>query len=168
VKFFQPFVPRDVQCRISLDRGDQVLAVAQTTTGSWLIGTRGKLIIVGEQVVDIPWHEVEDATWESESATLVLRRLAPFGEPVAAWTFGLTSAERLVQLLHERVMSTIISRRRVEVGPGNGFTVIGRRDPLGSEIAWMTSYDVGLDPTDPEIEELVASALAVSRREVGS
>lgn len=168
MKFFQPFVPREVQRRFSLVGGDQVLAVAQTATGAWLIGTRGKLIIVDEQVVEIPWHEVEDANWERDTTTLTVRRLSPFGEPVAAWTFVLPSAERLLQLLHERVMSTIVSRRRVEVGPSNGFTVIGRRDPLGSEIAWMTSYDVGIDPTDPQIEELVASAMAVSRREVGS
>lgn len=168
MKFFAPLIPREIQRRIVVNRPDQALAAAQTTDQEWLVGTRGKLIVVGEQVTEIPWHDIEDATWDSESSLLRIRRLAPFGEPAEVLSLTPINGERLVQLLRERVMASIVSKRRVEVDTNIGFTVIGRRDPIGGPVIWMTAYDAELDPQEPRVTALVDQAIEVSKREVGS
>jgi hypothetical protein len=168
MKFIAPLIPREVQRRITIDRPDQALAAAETADQQWLVGTRGKLIVVGEQVTEIPWHEIEDATWDADTSALKVKLLRPFGEPEEVLALRPVNADRLVQLLRERVMASIVSKRRVDVDSKAGFTVIGRRDTLGGPVIWMTSYDAGLDPQDPRVAAMVDQAVELSRYEVGS
>ena len=66
-------VPADVLARADLPRGEKVLAHTVANDGTWLLGTRLHLVIVGGEdapAIQIPWESVEDAAWEQEPGRL--------------------------------------------------------------------------------------------------
>ena len=167
MKFFTPVLPKAIQERVEIPKGDQALAAAQARDGRWLIGTRGRLFIVATQVRELGWDQIEDASWNGESGVLSIRLLAPFGEPIEAIRFELEDSARLLQLVRERISASIIVQWRAEISPGLGFRVLGRRNPVGGPLAWMTVFDEGVDPESPQVKAAVEEALRVAQHELG-
>jgi hypothetical protein len=162
-------VPAEVLERADLARGDRALAHTETTEGTWLLGTRRRLVVVdpGGSTTRIPWERVEDAAWDQESSRLDVTEIGAYGEQRPAYVFILEDPALFLQLVRERVTASIVLQRRVPVRGKLGLTVIGRRSPVGGPISWMHAYDAGLDPADPEVAAVAQVALAAAEAEVG-
>ncbi|MCW2818561.1 MAG: hypothetical protein JWR42_1348 [Marmoricola sp.] len=160
--------PDAVLVAADLPRGEAVLASGRAGDGTWLLGTRRRLVLVGDaEVVSLPWEEVEDAAWEREDSRLRITAIGTYAAPRPSWSFDLEDPDRLLQLVRERVTASVVLQRRVPVRDGRGLTVIGRRNPAGGPVAWMHAYDEGLDPEDPEVVVVADLALAQARAETG-
>lgn len=161
-------LPAEVLARAGLARGDKVLAQARARDGSWLLGTRSRLLLVRpSEVVALPWEQVEAARWDSDAERLRVSEVGEFGRPRSSYSFDMAEPRLLLQLVRERVTNSVVLQRRVTVRGRQGFSVIARRNPAGGPIAWMHEYDAGVDPDDPEVARLADSALTEARAEVG-
>jgi hypothetical protein len=161
-------VPAEVLARADLPRGTKVLAFAQAADGSWLLGTRGSLVLLLPSGVEqLAWEEVEDAAWDSEARRLRVTGIGSYGDPRPSYAFAMEDPALLLQLVRERVTASIVLQRRVPVRDDLGLTVIGRRSPVGGPIAWMHAYDPGLDPDDPEVVAVADLALSQAQAEIG-
>lgn len=160
--------PDEVLSRAGLPRGERVLASAPTQDGTWLLGTRDRLVLVEERGVTwLAWERVEDAAWDSDAERLRVRGVGEYGRRRPEWSWSMTEPPLLLQLLRERVTASIVLQRKVPVRAGKGVTVIARRSPSGGPVAWMHSYDAGLDPDDPEVAVVADLVLAQARSELG-
>jgi hypothetical protein len=167
-------VPADVLARAQLPRGEKVLAHTVATDGTWLLGTRLRLVLVDggdpseeRPAIQIPWETVEDASWEQDDGRLRVAEIGQYGAPRPTYSFTVQDPALLLQLIRERVTASIVLQRHLPVRGKLGFTVIGRRSPVGGPVAWMYAYDAGVDPTDPEVVAVADQALEQARAEVG-
>ena len=166
-------VPADVLARADLPRGEKVLAHTVARDGTWLLGTRLRLVVVGadspgeRSAVQIPWETVEDAAWKQDDARLRFTETGQYGEPRPSYSFEVEDPALLLQLVRERVTASVVLQRRVPVRGKLGLTVIARRSPVGGPVAWMHAYDAGLDPADPEVAAVADRALEQAQAEVG-
>lgn len=166
-------VPREIRRRLGLARGEQPLAQAQAGDGSWVVGTRLHLVILGPSSQSstpprqVPWEQIEDASWDQESSRLQVTEVGSYGEQRPAYALQLDDPTHLLQLVRERVTASIVLQRRVPVSGTSGLTVIGRRSPGGGPVSWMHAYDPELDPADPEVAGVAEQALAQAQLEVG-
>ena len=161
-------VPAEVLSRAGLPRAENVLAHAHSSDDTWLLGTRGRLLLVSPDAVHVlAWERVEDASWDKDHSRLRITGIGEYGEPRPSYTFQMDDPTLLLQLLRERVTASIVLQRRVPVHGKLGLTVIGRRSPVGGPVAWMHAYDPGVDPSDPEVAAIADQALADAQAEVG-
>lgn len=161
--------PAEAVKRAALPRGEKVLAEALALDGTWLLGTRGLLVVVpvDDSVRRIPWEQVEDAAWNQETSRLRVTEIGSFGEQRPAHSYQMEDPALLLQLVRERVTASIVLQRWVPVHGKQGLTVIGRRSPVGGPVTWMHAYDAGLDPEDPEVAAVAEAAVTGARAEVG-
>ena len=80
--------------------GERVLAWATTQDGP-VAGTRAALYLPGG--VRLPWEQVEAADWDLDSETLRVSAVGTWGEARPAYSLVLGDADRLLQLVRERV-----------------------------------------------------------------
>jgi hypothetical protein len=161
-------VPDGILARAGLPRGERVLASAPATDGSWVLGTRVRLVLVRpDGVTQLPWEGVEDAAWDQDGSRLRITGIGEYGEPRPSYTFEMDDPALLLQLVRERVTASIVLQRWVPVRRRQGLTVIGRRSPIGGPVTWMHAYDLGLDPADPDVAAAAEQALLAARAEVG-
>ena len=145
-----------------------MLASAAALDGTWLRGTRQRLVVVdADETTHLAWEEVEDVAWENDDARLRISGIGTYGEPRPMYTFRMGDPALLLQLIRERVTASIVLQRRVPVRDRLGLTVIGRRSPVGGPVAWMHAYDPGLDPADPEVRAAADAGLAQAKAEIG-
>jgi hypothetical protein len=162
-------VPAGVRERARLSRGERVLASADAGDDTWLLGTRDALVIVGpDDATRVPWERVETADWDRDKERLRVAEVGEFGQARPVHTFSVAEPRRLLQLVRERVMASVVLQRRVVVRGRRGVLVVARRAPRGNdEITWACEYDEGVDPDDPTVRLVVDEALAVAQGEVG-
>jgi hypothetical protein len=146
--------------------GEKVLAAARTDRG-WLAGTRSALVWPDGPDVVLPWEQVDAADWDADTSRLQVTGVGEYGAERPSYLFTVEEPGRLLELVRERVTASLVLQRRVSLGGGRGLTVIARRSPAGGALRWMHEYDAGVDPADPEVARLAASALAAARAEVG-
>ena len=144
--------------------GERVLARASCAEGL-LAGTRAALYLPDGH--RIPWEQVESAHWDTDSETLRVTEVGTWGQPRPTHSFVLGDARRLVQLVRERVSSTVVLTRYVPIRGSRGLRVIARRAPTGErEVSWLFEYDEGIDPEDPFVAHAAEEALAAAQSEV--
>jgi hypothetical protein len=164
----EPGPPAEVIARAALQRGERPLASAEARDGSWLVGTRTRLVLVRPGgVVDLPWEQVEAAGWDRDSGRLQISEVGEYGRERASYSFDVEEPRLLLQLVRERVTNSVVLQRRVVVRGRQGFSVIARRNPAGGELTWMHEYDPGVEPDDPEVARLAEAALREAQAEVG-
>lgn len=150
--------------------GERVLAWAETEDGV-AAGTREALYLPGADdgaQVRVAWHEVETAEWDVGTDTFVVREVGTWGRTRPEHRVVVTDPGRLLELVRERVTSTVVLTRPVALPGGRRATVVARRATTGERaVAWFVDYEVGLDPADPEIAAAVDRALVAARAEVG-
>ena len=145
------------------------LAFAETTDGTWLIGTRTALVVVAGDLVAIPWEHLEGADWDRDESRLRFTEIGEFGRPRPSYSFTLPDVEprALLELIRERVTASIVLQRGHLVSGKRGFKVLGRRSPAGGPISWMFEYDEGVDPDDPAVVDAADALLGQARADVG-
>jgi hypothetical protein len=153
---------------IELAAGESELARADSETGL-AVGTRDALYVpTGAGHVRVPWEQVESADWDSERAVLRVREVGTWGEPRPEYLLTIADPGRLLELVRERVTSTVVLQRHVPVDGSRGVRVIARRAPSGRrEVAWLFQYDEGIDPADPQVVLAADRALATAQADVG-
>jgi hypothetical protein len=145
--------------------GERLLAWASTTDGEVVGGTREAAYVGG---VRVPWEQVEAADWDRDTAVLQVAEVGHWGEPRVEHAVTIEEPGRFLELLRERVTASIVLQRHVAVTGRRGVRVIARRAPSGGPLLWIFEYDEGVDPDDPEVQQVADSALAAARDEVGS
>jgi hypothetical protein len=171
-----PVAPLPAQVRegLGLARGERLLAHATLAAGGWVVATTTALILVdpidgpasgpGTPRVHTPWHEVAEAVWSSDDRTLRVRRVC---DPGAEHLLLLGEGESyLPEVVRERVMSTYVISRRVDVQGRRGVTVAVRRRADASLVVQAVA-DPGVDLLRPGVADAVTDAARDLRDQVG-
>lgn len=160
-------VPPAVRAAVS----GKALAFARADDGRWLVGTRDRLQVMGEDgspVLALPWEQVQRADWDAQSSTLRVEPVEEYGRPVSTYSFVLAEPGGLLSLVRERVTASVVLQRRTELGRRRGFSVVGRRAPSGrGPISWAFELDRGVDPHDPEVTAAAEAALRDAQESLG-
>ncbi len=144
-------------------RGERLLAWADGPDGP--VGGSRRALYVPHRV---PWEAVAKAEWDTDEETLRVVEVAPWGEQQPTHIRRLSDAQRLLDLVRERVTASIVVQRQATVARHRGVRVVGRRAPGSHDpIAWWVEYDDGVDPADPAVRRLVGEVLAAARADVG-
>jgi len=165
MRFRAPALPREVAARVD----GRVLAFVHAE-GTWLVGTRAELVVIGPDGTHrIPWERIEGADWNRDESRLRLTEIGDYGQPRPSYVFRLPETEPavLLQLIRERVTASVVLQRGRLMTDKRGLKVIGRRSPQGGPISWMHEYDAGIDPADPEVAAAAEALLAQARADVG-
>ena len=150
--------------------GERLLAWAPLADGAWVAGTRDALYLPGGRV---PWEQVQTADWDRDENRLRVREVGTWGEPrpqhaVTLHESAAPDADRLLQLVRERVTASVLVSRHVPVTGRRGVRVVARRAPSGrSQVQWLYEYDEGVDPADPFARAAAETALAAAKGDVG-
>ncbi|MGH3384255.1 MAG: hypothetical protein ACRDO1_06730 [Nocardioidaceae bacterium] len=154
---------------LSLDAGERVLASATDGTGQWYVGTLRALHIADDsQSRRLPWESIERAEWDRDEEQLVVVESAEFGAPAPEHRAALVDADRLLQLVRERVTASVVVSRFVAVEGKRGITVVARRAPhTDDELTWTYVVDRGLDASSAAVATAAERGLAEARAEVG-
>lgn len=155
-------LPEEVR-RLELPRGERPLAFAVTDAGMPVVGTRTALHLGRHR---IPWEQVHSADWEPETEQLRISEIGEFARQRPVHALSLGEPERLLDLVRERVTSTMVLQRHVPIHADRGLFVIARRSPAG-ETTWYFDFQEGTDPSDPEVRRLAHEAMARIRADLG-
>ena len=156
--------------RAGLARGDRVLAAALAQDGTWLLGTRNALVLVGTTTTTrLAWERVDSADWDRDLDRLRVTEASRSGQPAPVeHAFVVADPGRLLGLVRERVTASLLLTRRVVVSGRQGLTVLARRPPSGlGATVWTVRLDPGLDPGDPAVAEAADRGLRAARDELG-
>lgn len=152
----------------SLERGERLLAWAETTDGALVGGTRDALHLPDREPPRLPWEEIATAEWDTDERLFRVVEVGTYGDVRAEHLLALQDPDRLLSLVRERVTASIVVQRHLTVRGRLGARILGRRAPGGQgAIAWFVEYDAGLDPADPEVAAVVDEALGSARGDVG-
>jgi hypothetical protein len=162
-------VPADVVRRLPLEPGESVLAGAADPEKRWYVGTaRALLVPERDGWRRLPWETVERATWDRESGRLLVVETADFGQPEPMHRAELADAERLLELVRERITASVVVRVFEPVEGKRGITVSARRSPhTDDELTWSVQVDPGLDERSPAVGAATRRALEAAQSEVG-
>ena len=158
-----PELPAEVRAAV---RG-RPLASAEADGGTWLVGTRDALFLIGPDGVTLPWEQVLRADWDQDSSTLTVERVEEYGRPTTSWSFVLAEPGGLVPLLRERVSASVLLQRRIPIEKKRGLTLIARRPPAGGAVTWAYQLDPGMDPADPVVAAAAEAALHDAQESLG-
>lgn len=146
---------------------EKLLAWAQAADGTWIAGSAAALYLGQTRV---PWTEVESADWDRDTEQLHIIEVGEWGRIRPRHQFELAEPGRLLELIRERVTSSVVLQRHEAVHGRLGIRVVGRRDPAGagtSEVRWYFSYDEAIDPHDPEVVARADAMLAAAKADLG-
>jgi hypothetical protein len=153
-----------------VEPGERLLAWAALEGGRWVAGTRDALYLPDGR---LPWEQVEAADWDQEAGRLRVSEVGRWGEPRVEHALTLdesaaSEADRLLQLVRERVTASVLLVRHVPIRGRQGVRVVARRAPSGrSPVTWIYEYDAGIHPHEPTVATAAAQALETARAHVG-
>jgi hypothetical protein len=171
-----PVAPLPAQVRegLGLARGERVHAHATLAGGGWVVATTRVLELVdpidgpasgpGTPRVRALWHDVAEAVWRSDDRTLRVRWVSA-EEPDQMLLLG-EGESYLPEVVRERVMSTYVLSRRVDVRGRRGVTVAVRRRADASLLVQAVA-DPGVDLERPDVAADVLAAARELRQQVG-
>jgi hypothetical protein len=154
---------------IDLQPGERALAWAPVEGQGWVLGTRDALYLPAAR---LPWEQVEAATWDRDGSLLRVSEVGSWGQPRVEHALTLAEsgrdADRLLQLVRERVTASVVISRHVPITGRRGVRVVARRAPSGrSPVHWVYEYDAGIEPDDPFVQTAAAAALDAARDDLG-
>ncbi|GAA1750869.1 hypothetical protein [Streptomonospora arabica] len=157
-------LPEDLRSRVSLRRGERVLALTGGGERALVATDRALHLPDGRAV---PWEHIDRARWSEEGFTFT-------EEGYGRRVYGVEEPGRLAEVVYERVTATIVVSRRFslegregEEDGGAGFRLVARRPPGGADITWQVHVDEGVDPKDPGVAARASAALASLREQMG-
>ena len=155
---------------VEVGAGERLLAWAPVADGGWAAGTRDALYLPASRV---PWEQVQAADWNRDAGRLRVSEVGSWGEPRPQHVLTIPDsaakdADRLLQLVRERVTASVLVSRHVPVTGRRGVRIVARRAPSGrSDVRWLYEYDEGVDPDDPFVRAAAETALEAARADVG-
>jgi len=163
-------LPRDVAAGVGLEHGERVLAHGRTHDGRYAVATDRALFLPRESGhVRLGWERIAKASWQEG-----VLHVTEAGEPGTAppvHHLPLEDPGQLADAVHDRVTSTIVVSEHLPLVGRAGVRAIGRRPPAESaspdELLWSLSFDEGVNPHDPEVQDRAAQALDDLRRQMG-
>jgi hypothetical protein len=161
--------PAAVLARAGLPSGDRVLAFATASDGTSLLGTREALVLVGpDTVTRIPWEQVQTADWDRDEERLRVTEVGELGQLRPVHVLTIADPGRMLEMIRERVTASVLLQRRVLVSGRLGVDVVARRPPhRDGEVTWVYTYDTGLDPEDPAVQEAARAGLQAAVDDLG-
>ncbi len=139
---------------LPLGRGEKLLAVAQLTEQVEVVATSERLVVRSRDRADWErrWPEIDTVSWDGDERVLTLLDVQGGGTDL-----DLVADEhlRLAQVVRERVQSTLVASRRVQV-PGGQVRLVVRKD--GGRLLTQELADPGADATGPRARAQVAQA----------
>lgn len=171
-------VPARVRSR--LERGERVLTHAPVAAPAGAGPSpegRPPVLVASTRSLYLPdghavrWQDIDQAEWDSEELRFIEEG---HGERTVRLrtelTGGVVDYRRMAETVAERVTSSILVNHFVPFpspDSAEGFRLVARRAPLGSEIDWRVHLGEGLDPNDPRLSDAVSRALALIREQMG-
>ncbi|SFB69737.1 hypothetical protein SAMN04487968_1017 [Nocardioides terrae] len=140
--------------------GERVLASAPVMGSDDVVAaTREALYVAGRR---LPWEQVHDAGWDSESSLLTVTE-----NDRTVHRIAVDAPARLLQLVRERVTASVVVQRAVPLPFGTARVVARRAGGGAREITWVVEYDDLADPDDPAVAALVQATLERAQDDVG-
>jgi hypothetical protein len=161
---------RRVRPPVEVAAGERLLAWAPVAGGGWVAGSRDALYLPSGR---LPWEQVQTADWDREGQRLRVTETGTWGEPrplhlVQIPDEAARDADRLLQLVRERVTASVLLTRHVPITGRRGVRVVARRAPSGrSGVTWVYEYDAGVEPDDPFVQAAAETALAAAQADLG-
>lgn len=146
-------VPDEVKARLTIERGERILAADRDFSDRWWVGTNLALHVPEDAGYRrLPWERIDAVRWDHDAEVLRITETAPFGEPTPSLTANVSTSSRLLRLVRERVMASIVINRHVPLYGKHGVRVLARRRPgTDDPLAWSMVFDAPLDPDDPAV-----------------
>ncbi|WP_051426226.1 hypothetical protein [Jiangella gansuensis] len=141
--------------------GERVLATAGGPDGD-VVATTHRLFL---RDTEVEWSRVDTATWDGDAELLAVTEVPESTGRQRRHRVALRHPGRLVDVVREQVIASVLISRHLAVDGRRGVRVTGRRTPSG-EIVWSAALDAGIDMNDPAIRERVDAAVALVRNEV--
>ncbi len=165
----QPPLPDTVRQQLPLETGERALAWAVSDDGEWYVGTERALYLPGTAGYRrLRWEQVERADWSSAEHALVVVESADWGEREPRTVVRMSRPGRLAELVRERVTKSVVCTVYAPVGEKTGLTVVGRSSPQGEgPVVWSYVLSAGLDPADPEVQQVAARTLTEAKSQIG-
>lgn len=154
--------PREVR-EIPVDH-ERTLSWAEVLGGGFAVATDVALYLPVPQTLRLPWDLVAKATWSDEGALVVEGREDPASRD-RTWMVRIEEPRSLPTVVYERVTSSVVVSERVLLDGDAGARIVGRR--AGDGLKWTVTFDPGLNPRDPALQERAREALADLRAALG-
>lgn len=158
-------LPPETRDRLSLERGERLLAHGRTGDDIVVATTRALHVPGMNGYVRIAWENVDQASWSEDGLWLV-------EDTGTDHAVAIDNPGRLPEVIQERVNASIAASRHVVLAAGDGalgVLLTARRAPgAGSEdVRWRIRFDSGLDPGEPETLSQAEQALTHVREQTG-
>ncbi|MEV0162786.1 hypothetical protein B0I32_102476 [Nonomuraea fuscirosea] len=150
-------LPADVRRSLDFEKGERVLTFAAAEAGH-LVATNLALHLPGG--TRLPYEEIDRASWDEDGLHVIttdgVRHFERIAEP-----------RMMPETVRERVNSTIVVNKHVQLPGRGGVRLVARRRPGGELLGWTLVFDDGLDPADPGLRAQAEQALEGVRRSMG-
>lgn len=124
--------------------------------------------VAWEQVLHASWdHPILDVVYIQDAAGETLDPVAVGQDDAILVRITLDAAGAVPQIVWERINSTIVLARHVELVGERGVRLVARRVRATQDIRWVLIFDRGLDPTDPDLRALADQELNYLRDSAG-
>ena len=162
-------VDADVASKLPTEAGERLLAATRDATGRWLVGSDRALYVPHDDGWHrMPWQQIDQATWDRESESLVVVEIADYGQPQPRHEFAVAEPGQLLELVRERVTASVLLTRHVPVPGSQGLQLVARRAPVaGGVVDWSVRLAESLDPSDPDVLRAVERALTEAKADLG-
>ncbi|GAA1672093.1 hypothetical protein GCM10009733_081600 [Nonomuraea maheshkhaliensis] len=150
-------LPADVRRSLDIEKGERVLTFAAAEAGH-LVATNLALHLPGG--TRLPYEEIDRASWDEDGLLVITTGGVRHFERV-------TEPRMMPETVRERVNSTIVVNKHVQLPGRGGVRLVARRRPGGEMLGWTLVFDDGLDPADPGLRAQAEQALEGVRRSMG-
>ena len=154
--------------RMAQESGERILAWA-TSAGDvhgHVIATDRALVLVGADVVRLPWDRVIRAAWSDPVIEMLIQ--AQPGGPTRPLRLVMAESGRVPLVVRDRVTASVVAQHHVALDPaGRGVRLLARKVPMTGQVRWIVLFDAGLDPEDPELRARADAALTQLRASLG-
>lgn len=151
-------LPGEVRTALALEAGERVISHVGAPGGGHLVATTQALHL--PDGTRLAWHLMDKAVWDEEGVTLTMTDGSVHRE-------ALPEPGALPETIRERVTSSIVVSRHVQLDARGGVRLVARRIPGYDTPRWEFVFDPGLDPADPGLRALAEQALEEARRSFG-